>query len=90
MTSVLWLRRDLRLRDHPALVAAFESAGAGGVLPVFVVDPQLLGTSRRAGALVELIRSLAHAPAGPTAPLVPPGAAPVTLPAAPPPAGAEP
>lgn len=58
MTSVLWLRRDLRLRDHPALVAAFESAGAGGVLPVFVVDPQLLGTSRRAGALVEALANL--------------------------------
>lgn len=32
MTSVLWFRRDLRLRDNPALLAA---AGDGPVLPVF-------------------------------------------------------
>ncbi|MFT4265486.1 MAG: deoxyribodipyrimidine photo-lyase [Nocardioides sp.] len=36
--SVLWLRRDLRLRDHGALLAA---ARAGEVLPVFVLDPRL-------------------------------------------------
>lgn len=49
MTSVLWLRRDLRLGDHPALAAAHDAAGAGGVLPVFVADPTLLasaGTAR--------------------------------------------
>ena len=27
MTSLLWLRRDLRRRDHPALLAAREAAG---------------------------------------------------------------
>ncbi|TXR51735.1 cryptochrome/photolyase family protein [Quadrisphaera setariae] len=44
MTStVLWLRRDLRLRDHPALLAAAEEAGGSGVLPLFVLDPALLG-----------------------------------------------
>jgi len=58
MTSVLWLRRDLRLRDHPALVAAHESAGGGGVLPVFVADPRLLGPSGRVAALVEALASL--------------------------------
>ena len=36
MTAVLWLRRDLRLADHPALAAA---AGDGRVLPLFVRDP---------------------------------------------------
>ncbi|HET9632536.1 MAG TPA: deoxyribodipyrimidine photo-lyase, partial [Terrabacter sp.] len=41
-TSVLWFRRDLRLTDHPALLAAVE-AGAH-VLPVFVLDPRLLDT----------------------------------------------
>ncbi|MGY1802649.1 cryptochrome/photolyase family protein [Blastococcus sp. SYSU D00922] len=41
-TSLLWFRRDLRLADHPALLAAVDDAGAGGdVLPVFVVDPRL-------------------------------------------------
>jgi len=45
MTSILWLRRDLRRGDHPALVAAHDAAGAGGVLPVFVVDPTLLASA---------------------------------------------
>ncbi len=45
-TSVLWFRRDLRLGDHPALLAAREAAGADGeVLPLFVVDPRLWGPS---------------------------------------------
>ncbi|MGY1615692.1 cryptochrome/photolyase family protein [Geodermatophilus sp. SYSU D00691] len=41
-TSLLWFRRDLRLSDHPALVAARDDAGPdGSVLPVFVLDPRL-------------------------------------------------
>ena len=45
-TSVLWFRRDLRLGDHPALLAAVGTAGADGeVLPLFVVDPRLWGPS---------------------------------------------
>jgi deoxyribodipyrimidine photo-lyase len=41
-TSLLWFRRDLRLGDHPALLAAVDAAGVDGdVLPVFVVDPRL-------------------------------------------------
>jgi deoxyribodipyrimidine photo-lyase len=41
-TSLLWFRRDLRLSDHPALLAAVEAAGADGdVVPLFVVDPRL-------------------------------------------------
>ena len=39
VTSVLWLRRDLRLRDHPALHAA---AADGPVVALFVLDPRLL------------------------------------------------
>jgi len=52
--SVLWFRRDLRLADHPALLAA---ASAGDVVPLFVVDPRLwepAGPPRRAW----LLRSL--------------------------------
>src|ERR1700712_3871295 len=48
MTSLLWFRRDLRLRDHPALRAA---AGNGPVLGLFVLDPVLwlsAGPARRA------------------------------------------
>ena len=40
MTAVLWLRRDLRIDDHPALHAA---ADEGPVLPLFVRDPRLAG-----------------------------------------------
>lgn len=42
MTSLMWFRRDLRLADNPAFVAA---AGRGPVVPVFVVDPHLTGAS---------------------------------------------
>ena len=38
MTSILWLRRDLRRADHPALAAAHAD---GEVLPVFVLDPAI-------------------------------------------------
>jgi len=44
-TSVLWLRRDLRLADHPALLAALDDADE--VLPLFVLDDAL---RRPAGA----------------------------------------
>jgi deoxyribodipyrimidine photo-lyase len=37
--AVLWLRRDLRLADHPALLAAREEADR--VLPLFVLDDAL-------------------------------------------------
>ncbi|HYM51932.1 MAG TPA: deoxyribodipyrimidine photo-lyase, partial [Candidatus Dormibacteraeota bacterium] len=42
-TSVLWFRRDLRLADHPALLAALSAADE--VAPLFVLDPALLGPS---------------------------------------------
>ena len=55
--AVLWFRRDLRVRDHPALVAAVSQAASGGVVPLFVLDPALwepAGAPRRAW----LLRSL--------------------------------
>ncbi|GIG25295.1 cryptochrome/photolyase family protein [Cellulomonas denverensis] len=54
MTTLHWFRRDLRLGDNPALMAA---ADQGDVLPVFVLDPALwhsAGDPRRA----YLLRSL--------------------------------
>ena len=57
MPSIMWFRRDLRLRDHPALRAA---ASAGPVLGLFVVDPGLwrsAGPARRAW-LAASLRSL--------------------------------
>ena len=50
MTALLWLRRDLRLADHPALLAAREAAD-GELAVLFVLDPALwagAGAVRRA------------------------------------------
>jgi len=60
MPSIWWARRDLRLADNPALVAATETARAGGddVVALFVLDPRLwdaAGAPRRS----YLARSLA-------------------------------
>jgi deoxyribodipyrimidine photo-lyase len=56
VTSVLWFRRDLRLGDNPALLAARDAA-RDGVLPLFVLDDAL---RRPSGAprLAFLYRSL--------------------------------
>lgn len=62
--SVLWFRRDLRLADNPALLAA---AADGPVLPLFVVDPALwrpAGRVRRA-YLAASLRSLDASLGGP-------------------------
>ncbi len=49
-TAIWWLRRDLRLHDNEALVAA--SRHAKRVIPVFIFDPALLnGRSRSAPRL---------------------------------------
>jgi deoxyribodipyrimidine photo-lyase len=42
----MWFRRDLRLMDNPALLAAVAGAradGDGRVVPLFIVDPALWG-----------------------------------------------
>ncbi|WP_248579848.1 deoxyribodipyrimidine photo-lyase [Nocardioides sp. InS609-2] len=57
MTAVMWFRRDLRLRDNPALRAA---AANGDVLGLFVLDPVLwrsAGAARR-GWLAASLRAL--------------------------------
>jgi deoxyribodipyrimidine photo-lyase len=62
--ALVWFRRDLRVADHPALLAAL--AAADQVVPTFVVDRTLLGggpsgPNRRAfllGALQALARDL--------------------------------
>ena len=48
MSSVMWLRRDLRMRDNPALLSALAD---GPVTALFVIDPVLwsgAGRARRA------------------------------------------
>ncbi len=56
-TSLLWFRRDLRLADHPALMAA---ASEGPVVALFVLDPALRNTSGKArlAFLLASLRSL--------------------------------
>ncbi|MGB3736915.1 MAG: deoxyribodipyrimidine photo-lyase [Ilumatobacter sp.] len=39
--TIMWFRRDLRLGDHPALLAA--AADGADVLPLFVIDPTFDG-----------------------------------------------
>lgn len=55
MPSLLWFRRDLRLRDHPALLAAAQD-----LLACFVVDPRLEKSSgrRRLQFLGDTLRQL--------------------------------
>jgi deoxyribodipyrimidine photo-lyase len=53
--TVWWVRRDLRLADNPALLAAVDEGEA--VLPVFVLDPVLLrsaGLGRRGWLMAAL------------------------------------
>ena len=44
---IVWLRRDLRLADNPALYAA---AQAGPIVPVFVLDDERAGDRKYGGA----------------------------------------
>ncbi len=58
MPAVLWLRRDLRLSDHPALHAAL--ADGSRVVPLFVLDPALLGPAGgpRVAFMLDCLREL--------------------------------
>ena len=56
MTSIWWIRRDLRLTDTAPLQASLE---AGSVLPVFILDPAFDNQSaRRRNFLYEALASL--------------------------------
>ena len=56
MTSIWWIRRDLRLTDNPALHAALKP---GSVLPVFIIDPAFDSASaRRKNFLYEGLHAL--------------------------------
>ncbi len=70
-TAIVWFRRDLRLHDHPALHAALAAADV--VVPVFVIDEQLLAgrwaSANRAWFMRESLLELAGALADRGAPL---------------------
>ncbi|MEM1335448.1 MAG: deoxyribodipyrimidine photo-lyase, partial [Actinomycetota bacterium] len=54
---LLWFRRDLRLADHPALLAA--AADGAEVVPVFVFDPVFdTAGAPRLAALHDCLRAL--------------------------------
>jgi deoxyribodipyrimidine photo-lyase len=56
MTSIWWIRRDLRLTDNPALHAALA---AGPVVPAFILDPAFSRLSpRRKDFLYEGLHAL--------------------------------
>ena len=52
-TGIVWLRRDLRLRDHPALRAALDAHER--VVPAFCLDPALLGGRHASGPRTQFL-----------------------------------
>ncbi len=56
--SIMWFRRDLRISDHPALLAAIESGDE--IVPVFILDKKLIDIagSKRLAYLGQSLRSL--------------------------------
>ena len=56
--SILWFRRDLRISDHPALLAAIDAGEK--IIPVFILDKSLIKTagSKRLAYLGLSLRSL--------------------------------
>ena len=46
MTTIVWFRQDLRVRDNPALAAA---AAKGGVVPIFILEDSTSASHRRLG-----------------------------------------
>jgi deoxyribodipyrimidine photo-lyase len=71
MNVLVWLKRDLRPDDHPALTYA---AGLGAVLPVYVVEPDLWAgpdaSARQWEFVAESLADLRQALTGHGAPLV--------------------
>jgi len=56
--SIVWFRRDRRISDNPALLAAIESADE--IVPVFILDSTFVGTagSKRLAYLGQSLRAL--------------------------------
>jgi deoxyribodipyrimidine photo-lyase len=53
VTALVWLRRDLRLHDHPALAAALERHEK--VIPVFCLDDRLLHGRHSSGSRTQFM-----------------------------------
>ena len=56
--SIFWFRRDLRLSDNPALLAAISSSDE--IVPVFILDQKLISATgtKRLAYLAESLRAL--------------------------------
>ena len=54
----MWFRRDLRLADNPALLAAIENSDE--IVPLFILDPKLIkeAGSKRLAYLGNSLRAL--------------------------------
>ena len=59
---IWWIRRDLRLRDNPALAQAIALAKGAGVIPVYILDPldMAMGLLRSFGLALGLGNLLKH------------------------------
>ncbi len=55
-----WFRRDLRLHDNPALLAALRASG-GQVIPLFILDDSILQAPDTAAARVAFLLDSLHA-----------------------------
>ena len=55
--AIVWMRRDLRLQDNPALMAA---AAADRLIPVFCIDPRLLDGRHRSGSRTQFMLDCLH------------------------------
>lgn len=53
MTALVWFRRDLRVRDNPALCAAID--GHERVVPAFCLDERLLGGRHASGPRTQFL-----------------------------------
>jgi len=58
MRNIMWFRRDLRLGDNPALLAAIENSDE--IVPLFILDPKLIkqAGNKRLAYLANSLRSL--------------------------------
>ncbi len=65
-TSVVWFRKSLRLHDNPGLTQACEDSSVDFILPIFILDPKVVGEKfekygkNRIRFLLESLEDLDH------------------------------
>jgi len=59
-THIWWIRRDLRLHDNQALFSALQ--GAGQLVPLFIIEPELMDAAapKRRAFLLNALADLNH------------------------------